>query len=395
MVRVDISSVLVATAIDLATAQSTITVQLKKINTVTNASHLVAGDYARLRHHHSKHSGNVFRGAISEGSVINEGNGYIAQTKVGSQTFDLLVDTGSSNTWVGAHTKFVPGRTANSTGHAVKDSYGKGNFSGIEYIDAVSVGGIGVKQQSIGVAQFATGFPSELDGILGLGPVQLTNGTVQGVSEVPTFIQNLLSEGVIAQNILGISFAPLQGIAPESPNGVLTFGGVDANFFKGNITYTPRIPPFWGISACSFKFGPNSLGPNSTASYSGFVDTGTTLILLPSPVFTAFLNLTKGSVDPSTGFIAFPANGKPTHDVSFVVGGTTFTMTPEQYLLPETQYASWGITAQEAQASGGYALFGNAETAGAPGFVLGIGFLEFFYSVYDTENDRVGLAPAA
>ncbi|KAJ7636404.1 putative cathepsin E [Roridomyces roridus] len=405
MVRIGISSAWVATTIGLVTASVvsldqraplTITVPLKKISTITNTSHLVANDYARLQHHHSKHSGNATtRVALGEASATNELNAYIAQTKVGSQTFDLVVDTGSSNTWVGSDTKFIAGSTGNNTGNAVEVDYGSGGFIGDEYTDAVSIGGTGVKQQSIGVAQLAIGFDG-VDGILGLGPVELTQGTVQGVSEVPTFMQTLVSEGVIAQNILGISFAPIQGSAPESTNGVLTFGGVDSKLFKGNITYTPRIPPFWGISASSFKFGANSLGPNSTAAYLGFVDTGTTLILLPGPVFTAFLTVSNASVDPSTGFVAFPANAKPTQDISFVMGGTMFTMTPEQYLLPQAQYAFWGISAQQAQASGGYALFGNAETAGAPaGFVLGMSFLEFFYSVYDAENDRVGLAPAA
>jgi hypothetical protein len=34
-------------------------------------------------------------------SIINEVTSFVASTKIGSQTFNLLVDTGSANTWVG------------------------------------------------------------------------------------------------------------------------------------------------------------------------------------------------------------------------------------------------------------------------------------------------------
>ena len=89
----------------------------------------------------------------------------------------MIVDTGSSNTWVGANTKFSKGSTGVSTGKSVSVSYGSGSFSGTEYTDSVSFAGLTVAKQSIGVASTSTGF-SGVDGIFGVGPVDLTEDTV-------------------------------------------------------------------------------------------------------------------------------------------------------------------------------------------------------------------------
>ncbi|KAG2352514.1 hypothetical protein BDR07DRAFT_1384186 [Suillus spraguei] len=87
---------------------------------------------------------------------------YIAAVGVGSPatTYNLIVDTGSSNTWVGAGTAHLR----------------SGSFSGTEYLDTGhSRSGLVITQQSIGVAATSTGF-SGVDGI-GIGP-DLTEGTL-------------------------------------------------------------------------------------------------------------------------------------------------------------------------------------------------------------------------
>ena len=58
---------------------------------------------------------------------------------VGNQTFNLIVDTGSSNTWVGAGTKYVPSPSSTRTNSSVGVSYGSGSFKGQEYTDMVSL----------------------------------------------------------------------------------------------------------------------------------------------------------------------------------------------------------------------------------------------------------------
>ncbi len=102
--------------------------------------------------------------------------------------------------------------------------YGSGFFFGEEFTDTVTIGDIVIKNQSIGVAQIAFGF-NGLDGILGLGPDDLTAGTISSGGEVPTVVDNAFAQGLIHAKVVGVSFEPT---TQESvTNGELTFGGVD------------------------------------------------------------------------------------------------------------------------------------------------------------------------
>lgn len=65
---------------------------------------------------------------------------YVTATTVGTQTFSLIVDTGSSNTWVGAGTKYKKSSSGTKTSGTVSVSYGSGSFSGTEYTDTVCCG---------------------------------------------------------------------------------------------------------------------------------------------------------------------------------------------------------------------------------------------------------------
>ena len=66
------------------------------------------------------------------------------------------IDTGSSNTWVGADKAYNKTSTSKDTGNTVKVSYGSGSFSGEEYTDQVSLGSsLVIKEQGLGVASTA------------------------------------------------------------------------------------------------------------------------------------------------------------------------------------------------------------------------------------------------
>jgi len=383
MVRIAIQTAFVATVIGLASAVAVeretpiIKGSLTKVNTVTNIKNLVDRDNARLNHYTKKSA----LSADSSTPVTNELYSYMATLVIGAQTFtEVIVDTGSSNTWVGAGTKFTAGSTGVSTGKSVSVSYGSGSFSGTEYTDTVSIGSNTVTKQSIGVAKTSSGF-SGTDGILGLGPVDLTEDTVSGTTTVPTFTQNLKTQQG-TPNIVGISFAPNSGSDSSDANGELDFGGVDTAKFSGTLTYTTAIAPYWGVTVSSFKYGSTSLGSGSA---SGIVDTGTTLVYIPTTDFNKFLSASGGKLDSTTGLAKFTT--KPTQNFSFVVGGATYTMTPAQYLVPTAQYTNWGLS------SGSYYAYINDGGSSSPNCILGMTFLENVYSVFDTDNNRVGLAP--
>ena len=88
---------------------------------------------------------------------------------------------------------------------------------------------------------------------------------------------NLLSQGTISTEVVGVYFEP----SGPSSSGELTFGGVDDSKITSSISYVPTtlVPPvsfFWSIKQ-SVSYG----GWTIMSGGAGFVDTGTTLVLLP------------------------------------------------------------------------------------------------------------------
>jgi cathepsin E len=113
-------------------------------------------------------------------------------------------------------------------------TYGSGSFSGTEFTDTVSLGnGLNITKQSIGVSSNATGFDG-VDGILGIGPVDLTSGTLSPAttSTIPTVTDNLFSQGVISANSIGISFEPTT--SAEIVNGEITWGEYRPSIIRGS-----------------------------------------------------------------------------------------------------------------------------------------------------------------
>lgn len=146
--------------------------------------------------------------------------------------------------------------TSKATGKSVSVSYGSGSFTGEEYTDTVTLGGeLVITGQSIGVASSAQDF-NDVDGILGIGPVDLTDGTVKGTTEIPTVTDNLFKQGTIPTESIGISYVPTSGSDSSSSSGILngelTFGGTDSSKLTGEITYVPITSTspasnYWGI----------------------------------------------------------------------------------------------------------------------------------------------------
>lgn len=65
---------------------------------------------------------------------------------------ELLVDTGSSNTWIGSLTAYQRTNTSVDTGSGFSVTYGSGQVAGEEFEDTVTIGDLRIEGQSIGVA---------------------------------------------------------------------------------------------------------------------------------------------------------------------------------------------------------------------------------------------------
>ncbi|KAF8526358.1 aspartic peptidase domain-containing protein [Gautieria morchelliformis] len=111
--------------------------------------------------------------------------------------------------------------------------------------------GLVIQSQSIGVASRSRGFAG-VDGILGIGPTDLTEGTLfpAFTAQIPTVTDNLFSQGTIDSYEIGFSFEPIT--SEFETNGEIIFGGTDASKFTGSISFTPvastsPASTYWGI----------------------------------------------------------------------------------------------------------------------------------------------------
>jgi len=330
--------------------------------------------------------------------VHNEGVTYTAHVGVGSPatTYDLIIDTGSSNTWVGATQSYVQTSTGSTTGRIVSVSYGPDGsgvgFVGLEFIDRVTLSPeLVISNQSIGVAVESGGFDG-VDGILGIGPAALTQGTVQGAGTIPTVTDNLFAQKTIPTESIGVFFEPstLDTLDPVT-SGELTFGGINQTRITSDVAFTPitttsPASQFWGIDQ-SVSYGSTTI-METTA---GIVDTGTTLVLLPSDAFARYVTATGAVNDAATGLLRITsAQFASLQPLNFVVGNNTFTLSPNAQLWPRSLNTAIGGQARSIYLI--VADFGEPSGGGFD-FVNGFAFLQRFYSVYDTTNSRVGLAP--
>ncbi|KAF9343100.1 hypothetical protein BGX26_006270, partial [Mortierella sp. AD094] len=331
--------------------------------------------------------------------VENRATLHIVSVGIGSPAtnYDLIVDTGSSNTWIGATTAYVKTSTSSQESDNVNENnlrveYGPGSFSGTEYIDQVTLGsGLVLPKQSIGVASQSKGFHG-VDGILGLGPVDLTKGTLtpDTDSTVPTVIDNLFSDGTIPEHLYSVSFEPITDSSGSQTNGEITFGGVDSSKFTGAITYAPitvtsPASNYWGIDA-SFSYGDSTI----LSTTAGIVDSGTTLLLLASDAFKKFQSASGGVLDSATNLLSITPDQFANLKSLFVnINDVAFELTPNALIWPRSLNTAIGGTA------GGIYLIvkdNGANSGSGLDFVLGQTFMERFYTVFDVGNSRVGFA---
>ncbi|KIP04920.1 hypothetical protein PHLGIDRAFT_25336 [Phlebiopsis gigantea 11061_1 CR5-6] len=321
---------------------------------------------------------------VSPVSVTNTVVIYTAEVLVGSppQTFNLIVDTGSSNTWVGANTAnpYVPTSTSVNTTNIIvcSSAFFFTRHYGLEYNDTVALGELSIPQQTIGAAQFA------------LGGFSGTDGTTASGNPILTVTDNAWEQGLLSQYEIGISFQPPTN--SSDANGQLTFGGVDESKFDGPITYTPltTTAPASGYVGINQTVTYGSQQVPILTNAAGILDTGTTLVPIASDAFAVYQNLTGAVLDTTTGLLKITGEQYDSlESLFFEIGGRTFELTKNAQIWPRTLNTNIG-----GDADGIYLVVSNLGAPSGHGmdFVDGYGFLERFYAVYDTGSSRVGLA---
>ena len=338
--------------------------------------------------------------------------------KLGTQSFQAVVDTGSSDTWVvqngyqcsePSSGDIAPTSTCNFGPTYQKSSsfnqipnenfhqaYTDGeSLSGILGTESVTVAGITVPNQEIGVVNSAAyNGDGVSSGLLGLGfpaNTRAYSGTDAEQDSAQTQkIYNPLFTNMYSQGNL----SPLFSLALDrSGGGQLAFGGLPPVSYTNSFASAPfqilqtsspdgqiqntTSYTFYTITVDGFTVGGASSAVNGTAPQM-IIDSGTTQNYVPENVADAVnyaFDPPPFYKDSSGDYIISCTSKPPTFGV--VIGGKTFTVDPKDMIINE----------------GGRCISGVAATGTSGTSVLGHSFLKNVVAVFDVGAQLMKFAP--
>ncbi|GAA5879351.1 hypothetical protein JCM8547_008119 [Rhodosporidiobolus lusitaniae] len=260
------------------------------------------------------------------------------------QDFPLLVDTGSADLWVYAEgtgsnqAEWDASRssTAVTTPAVPWDiQYGKGEQTGYLNEDIVTIGGYSVNNTVFAAADSLnsafTSYP--ISGLIGFG-----FGAIAASGYAPWF-ERLINSGQLSEQYFGIYFVRASDVAEEqnlrstgSIDGAeLCVGCVDSTKYEGEITWCPVTSEgFWAVESDGIALNGSIV---EGTSFRAVIDSGTTLIQVPSVVasrFYAQLPSSSISLDGS-GTYTLPCN-TPISSLAVSFGGVQFEVPPKDLL---------------------------------------------------------------
>ncbi|KAJ7124372.1 acid protease [Mycena epipterygia] len=355
---------------------------------------------------------------------------YLANITIGGQGFSVIVDTGSSDTWL-AEKGFA---CFNLTGHpepvstcafgtqgfdihqsksfqpypntSFSISYGDGEYlSGAAAFETVSVGGLTVTHQEIGVVSSAAWIGDGINsGLLGLAYPSLTSvhGQYGQKLQYNPFFFNAVKQNQIPHPYFSLALNRGTYTGEHSANidphlGYLAFGGIAPVPVTSTAVTIPiqgysaeTHAPASGANATFFYYAVpvqhyiynSANNTNATiftpsASSSTIVDSGTTLNLLPSPVAQAY-NVHadwRGGLYYVNCTVRAPPFG-------VVLGGKTFSIDPRDLVVPVGTDANGTALCASGIQDGGREGVGSV-------FVLGDVFLHNVVTTFDIQKNQL------
>lgn len=365
----------------------------------------------------------------SLGIVINKAvdnsadNEWLVNVGFGTrpQKLDVVFDSGSPDSWVYSpaccyannHTFFDPTRSstyhnrtlvhgtaqpapAGTPGEPWSSSYGAGSsVSGYVGIDDFTFGQQRLKVDKLPLA-LATGLTGSrasrgMDGLIGLsaGSGSNTNG-----GWVTPF-EAMSSRGLINETYLTATLQKANRYTGKGGGGRYTFGEVDHDHLKGDITWTRALSPFlWAGYFDAMTMGNTTLAaaPGTADRPIRFmVDTGSAVLYLPPPIVSQINSQIAGSyVANASSGLAFPYlipchTGLWWHErkannpiFNLQVGGTNFSIPKEDYVF----YANQPVPA--ALAGGKENMCYSAfQTGPSQISIIGLSFIKNHVVVFD------------
>ncbi|XP_068156790.1 cathepsin D [Drosophila tropicalis] len=307
------------------------------------------------------------------------------------QQFRVIFDTGSANTWLPSsncpktnvacqrHRRYNASNSASHVfdGRNFSLSYGSGTVTGYLSKDTLHIAGVKVANISFGQAllQHQAVFSSvTFDGIVGLGMSRIAwPGTTP-------FVQRLCELKLVDQCLFSVYIRRNALNSTRKYGGEIVFGGIVEYQFDGNLHYAPITPSgYWKLRIAKVFVGQNK---EVDGPVNGILDTGTSLILVPEYIFDD-LHLALGAkVHGGHYILSCQLQNLP--NIRLIIEGAEFVITPRDYVI---EIDDKTVSNSSFCVSVFVPIVMNF-------WVLGDIFLSRYYTVYDFDKKRIGLAKA-
>lgn len=358
---------------------------------VKRTTHQVSNDNKRIKAR-AEHDQSV------EDKISNQKYYYASTVQIGNppQEVEVLIDTGSSDTWVispqtkysgedeGPKSFFDPSKSNtwsyNDTEFDIK--YGIGHTSGKWGTDSLRIGDAEIKDLSIGVADNT----DVKQGIIGVGRPQaeITSKEKREYSNLP---QKLYESGKINSPAFSLFLDEA-----SSDSGSILFGAVDHSKYTGNlVSMAVTHPSHYGVQVSGIRAdgraSQNILGKPTTA----ILDSGTTGSYFDENTLRSLYEVL--NANPS-----FAINQKYYTDCNitdhliFSFGMTEIKVPASNFLTPIEGYVNAAVAGVAFPHNSCYV--GVDTATGGDYILLGENMLRAMYIVYDSQNQKVALAQA-
>lgn len=396
-----LSTALAASATPVTVKASPFSVSLSQQSSPDlNAKQLLQQDHLRVRamlaHLGSDGGGDVVASDYSVPTQDYKGLWTVARVNIGqpSTQYDLMVDTASAFTWIGANKNYSRNDNTVGTPETFKvNNTGAAPILGDVVFERLSLNDdLVVQLQAIGIAHEGPNMRS-LDGVLGLGLSKMTIGILSPSKEmtVPTVLENLKDGGKIPSTAFGLSFVPTtdgSDVIGSISWGRLEDGKYNLPLAKVNVTKKPIGQSYWAIEQ-SICYGDSRTPILNTTS--GIMDVGVTFLMITPKAFESYKNVTKAEIDEDTKLLYLP-NDKISNlqTMHFQMGDINFEYPPDAQIFPKKYN-----TDIKGKPDRTYlivqSLPDDAEDKGI-GFVNGYSFHKRYYTYYDTDARQLGIA---
>ncbi|ODQ83225.1 hypothetical protein BABINDRAFT_159664 [Babjeviella inositovora NRRL Y-12698] len=325
----------------------------------------------------------------------------------------LILDTGSAYMWVYGEACKSSACTTNPlyAGKSLTEStfelaYGSGTAKGnITTNTSVIINNEILSNFSVGVASEV---PALFDGYLMSGVLGLPANSSNGAN-LHNVVTTLQTAGSISNNLFTISLG--MGVSgtdssADSVDGLFVIGEIVDELYSGEIHYAPveeNTYAYWMLTidqvyveSYPVTFNASVTNGSSTTSRRVIVDSGTTVLVLPSQDASTLHSYFPNSITDGTNY-AILCN--TTLSIAFEIAGANWTLTPADYLGAAYPALSshYGYCVSNIQGVDGVVATKSSGAGSTDGtisqaWLLGSVFLKKVFAVFDIEGQRLGLA---